>query len=131
MSRSASSSRSPAGARARNASTSGRRPAFQSSMNSLRLRSRSVLTQNPLQFANAAAAALEDVVQGDAEPLHDLLGGKLLDVGQLEQLTVVVVLDLGDRPGDEALGLLVVGLVTQRLAGLPAQLGVVGGERGV
>src|SRR5438552_1072409 len=97
-------------------------------MNSLRTWSRSGVTEDPLQFLEAALAALVDVVGGDAETLHDLGGGELLDKSQFEYLAVLVVGDLGDAPGDEALRLLAARLGLKRLLDLLAQVLVVGRE---
>src|SRR3954463_10622101 len=127
----ASSSRWAGSTRARCSSTSGRRPAFQASMNSLRTRSGSRGTEDPLQFLQAAAAALVDVVDADAETLGDLLAVELLEVGELEDLAVLGVSHLRDPPSDEPRGVLARDLVVERLVGLRAPLGVVGGERGV
>src|SRR3954454_18151786 len=93
---SSSPSRSSSGTRARWPSMSGRRPAFHESMNSLRIRSRSVVTEDLLQFGDAALAALVDVGQGDVEPFGDLLAGQPLDEGQIQHGAVVVVLDQRD-----------------------------------
>src|SRR3954454_17104166 len=127
----ASSSRWAGSTRARCSSTSGRRPAFQASMNSLRTRSGSGGTEDPLQFLQAAAAALVDVVDADAETLGDLLAVELLEVGELQDLAVLGVCNLRDPPADEPRGVLARDLVGERLVGLRAALGVVGGERGV
>src|SRR3954469_18114703 len=127
----ASSSRWAGSTRARCSSTSGRRPAFQASMNSLRTRSGSGGTEDPLQFLQAAAAALVDVVDADAETLGDLLAVELLKVGELQDLAVLGVCNLRDPPADESGGVLARGLVGERLVGLRAAVGVVGGERGV
>src|SRR3954447_18905031 len=127
----ASSSRRAGSTRARCSSTSGRRPAFQASMNSLRTRSGSGGTEDPLQFLQAAAAALVDVVDADAEPFGDLLAVELLEVRELEHLAVLGVALLRDPPLDEPRGVLARGLVVERLVGLRAALGAVGGERGV
>src|SRR3954451_21383340 len=127
----ASSSRWAAATRARCSSTSGRRPAFHASMNSLRTRSGSGGTEDPLQFDQAAAAALVDVVDGDAQARGDGLGVELLEPRELEDGAVVVVAHLGDAPPGEALGLLATGLGLGRLLGLGAQLLVVAGERRV
>src|SRR4051812_33832354 len=96
-----SSARTSSGTRARWPSMSGRRPAFQESMNSLRIRSRSVVTEDLLQFGDAALAALVDVGQGDVEPFGDLLAVELLLEGQFQHGAVVVVLDEADRPVGE------------------------------
>src|SRR5918911_136487 len=70
----ASSSRRSGSTRARCSSTSGRRPAFHASMKSLRMRSGSRGTEDPLQFLQAAAAALVDVVGADLQALCDRRG---------------------------------------------------------
>src|SRR3954451_1039098 len=126
-----SCSRSGSAARARCSSRSGLRPAFQASMKSLRMRSGSGGTEDLLQFLHAAAAALVDVVGRDAEPFGDLLAIELLDVGQLEHLAVVVVAHAADGPVHEGVGLLPAVLLERRVLGAGAQLGVVGGDRGV
>src|SRR5918911_2255110 len=98
----ASSSRRSGSTRARCSSTSGRRPAFHASMNSLRTRSGSGGTEDPLQFLQAAAAALVDVVEADAQALGDRLAVEALQVGELEDLAVLGVAHLGDPPADQA-----------------------------
>src|SRR4051794_39432227 len=113
----ASCSRSRSAARARCSSRSGRRPAFQASTNSLRMRSGSGGTKDLLQFLHAAAAALVDVVRGDAEALGDRVAVELLDVRELQDGAVVVVAHAPDRPAHEALGLLAAGFVGERLVG--------------
>src|SRR3954466_16242997 len=99
---SASSACSTAGTRAMNSSTSGRSPAFQASMNSLRTCSRVVLIQDLLQFAQAARAALVGIFRRDLQSLGDLGSWQLLVVGQLQNLAVFVVLDLADCPQHQA-----------------------------
>ena len=94
----ASCSRSASAARARCSSKSGRRPAFHASMKSLRMRSGSGGTEDPLQFLHAAAAALVDVFRADREALGDGGAVELLDVRQLEHRTVVVVAQRGRSP---------------------------------
>src|SRR3954453_7802344 len=98
---SSSPSRSFSETRARCSSMSGRRPAFYESMNSLRTRSRSVVTEDLLQFVQAASAALVDVVEAGVDPCSDVLAGKLFDDGELQDRAVVVVGDLTDAPMDE------------------------------
>src|SRR3954466_13735410 len=100
-----SRSRSASAARARCSSRSGRRPAFQASTNSLRMRSGSGATKDLLQFLHAAAAALVDVVEADLKPLRDCVGIELLEVGELEHGTVVLVAHPADRPVHEVLRL--------------------------
>src|SRR3954451_20183965 len=89
-------SRSSSATRARCSSIEGRRPAFHESMNSLRTRSRSVVTEDLLQFVLSALAALVHVGDCDVQSLGDLLAGQLLDEGQLEDRAVILVLQLGD-----------------------------------
>src|SRR3954454_3207784 len=118
---SSSPSRSSSATRARCSSMSGRRPAFHESMNSLRTRSRSVGTEDLLQFFQAAAAALVDVVEAGVDPCGDLLAGKLFDEGEREDGAVAVVGDLADAPVDErdrlpAGGLVVEGVLVLDLA---------------
>src|SRR3954464_2845586 len=110
----ASSSRWAAATRARCSSTSGRRPAFHASMNSLRTRSGSGGTEDPLQFLQAAAAALVDAVDADAEALGDLLAVELLAVRELEDLAVLGVRYLRDPPADEPGAFLARGLHIER-----------------
>src|SRR4051794_11700768 len=126
-----SCSRSPAGARARCSSRSGRRPAFQASTKSLRMRSGSGATKDLLHFLQAAAAALVDVVCRDAEALGDRLAVELLAVRELEDGAVAVVPHPADRPVHEAVGLFATLLLVPRVVGAGAQLLVVGGERAV
>src|SRR3954452_2419227 len=95
------------------------------------MRSGSLVTEDRLDFPQAAAAALIDVVGGDAQALGDRGGVELVDVRQLEHGAVVVVPDAADRPVHEALGLPAAALGVARVVGAGAQLGVVGGERGV
>src|SRR3954469_18157390 len=102
---SSSSSRSASGTRARCSSMSGRRPAFHESMNSLRIRSRSVVTEDLLQLVHATLAALVHVGQGDPQLVGDLVVGKLLDQAQFEDRAVVVVGELRDRAVDQLDGL--------------------------
>src|SRR5437763_14237643 len=73
-------------------------------MNSDRTRSRSAFTEDLLQSFLAASAALIDVVMGDVQPGDDLVGRQLLQVGRLEHDPVVVVVDPGDRPGEQLAG---------------------------
>src|SRR3954454_15350613 len=127
----ASCSRSGSAARARCSSRSGRRPAFQASTNSLRMRSGSGGTKDLLQFLDAATAALVDVVRGDVQALCDRVAVELVDVRELEGGAVVVVAHARDGPPHEALGVQAAGLVGDCLLGLRAAVGVVGGERGV
>src|SRR4051812_30332176 len=126
-----SCSRSSPAARARCSSRSGRRPAFQASTKSLRMRSESGATKDLLHFVQAAAAALVDVVGRDAEALGDRLAVELLAVRELEDGAVVVVAHPADRPVHEALGGLAALLLVQRVVGAGPQLLVVGGERAV
>src|SRR3954447_25741438 len=107
----ASCSRSGSAARARCSSRSGRRPAFQASTNSLRMRSGSGGTKDLLQFLHDAAAALVDAVRADVAALLYRVSVELLDVRQLEDGAVVVVAHAGDGPVHEALGLPAAGLV--------------------
>src|ERR1700750_219623 len=109
----ASCSRSGSAARATYSSTSGRRPAFHASTKSLRMRSGSGGTEDPLQFREAATAALVDVVEADARAPRDGRAVELLEVGELEHLAVLVVADLGDAPAGEALGVAAAGLVLE------------------
>src|SRR4051812_18287454 len=95
------------------------------------MRSVSGGTEDPLQFDQAAAAALVDVVDGDAEARGDGLGVELLQPRELEDGAVVVVADLGDAPPRKALGLFAAGLGLAGLLGLGAQVLVVAGERRV
>src|SRR4051794_7935846 len=150
---SASSDRSASGARWTWLSTSGRWPAFQASMNWLRMRSRSRVTENLLQSLHATAAARVKVVHGDADPVGDLVGRQPFEEGHREHLAVVVVLDVGDAPrqkvvcGSAALlvvgGLGVLGLAVERdasdrrvigaglIAGLVGVVEAAGGVLGV
>src|SRR3954468_12470230 len=112
-------------------STSGRVPAFQASMNSLSTLSRSEVTEDLLQFLYAATAARIDIVHRDAAPVGDLLGGELLQVGHLEDLPVVVVRYLGDRPARDVFRLKPAALLLDGVGAALAQSGVVGGECGV
>src|SRR3954452_25297702 len=112
---SSSPARSSSETRSRCSSMSGRRPAFHESMNSLRTRSRSVVTEDLLQVSLAACAALIDVVDAGVDPCGDLLAGKLFEVGELEDSPVAVVGDLADAPVDEGDRLLAGGLVFERL----------------
>src|SRR4051794_24476566 len=96
-------------------------------MNSLRIWSRSVVTEDLLQFRQGTLAPLVDVVEGDVEALDDLFAGQPLDEGQLEHDAVVVVVDSPDRPMDEALrgGAALVGLLVEGLdLGALAQVGL-------
>src|SRR5690348_4751635 len=99
-----SCSRSGSAARARCSSTSGRRPAFHASTKSLRMRSGSGGTEDPLEFLHAAAAALVHVLRRDAQALGDRVAVELFAVRQLEHLAVAVVADPADRPVHELLG---------------------------
>src|SRR3954454_19255682 len=122
---SSSPSRSSSATRARCSSMSGRRPAFHESMNSLRTRSRSVVTEDLLQFLQAAAAALVDVVEAGVDPCGDLLARKLFDEGELEDGAVAVVGDLAGAPADEGDRLLAGRLVPESLVVLDLGLLVV------
>src|SRR4051812_32776562 len=112
-------------------STPGRVPAFQASMNSLSTLFRSEVTEDLLQFLYAATAARVDIVHRDAAPGGDLLGGELLQVGHLEDLPVVVVRYLGDRPARDVFRLEPAALLLDGVGAALAQRGVVGSERGV
>src|SRR5436190_10746559 len=98
-------------------------------MNSLRTCSRTVLTKNLSHFAQAARAACVDIVHRDPESLGDLICFQLLDVGQLEHLSMFVVLDLADAPRDEGLCPLLVELVDDVVGALLTARGLPGDER--
>src|SRR3954453_18515670 len=114
---SASWSRSSTGARPTKSSTSGRMPAFHASMNWLRMRSRSGVTEDPLELQHAAPPPLVDVRGGDVQALRDLVAGELLVVGHGEHLLGAGVGDLGDRPEEQIVSLLTAVLVGERLFG--------------
>src|SRR5215218_7981429 len=111
----ASASRSGSPTRPTWASTSGRRPAFQASMNSLRTWSGFAGTEDPLHLPLPAAAPLVEVVHGDVEPAGDGRAVELLEPCQLEHRAVALVADLGDRPRHQALGLLAARLGGERV----------------
>src|SRR3954447_4701805 len=125
---SARSSRSSAGARPTKSSTSGRMPAFHASMNWLRMRSRSGVTEDPLELQHAAPPPLVDVLRGDVQALCDLVACELLDVRHVEHLLVAGVGDLGDRPDEQVVGLLTAVLVGERLLGELLALARVAGD---
>src|SRR4051812_36662511 len=128
---SASSARSSTGARSMKSSTSGRWPVVHASTNWLRMRSRSVVTEDLLQLLDAAAAARVDIVGSDVEVRRDLVAGEPFEQGQFKYLSVVVVFDLGDRPGDE-FGLLAQALLVGKVLRLDrSALARVPGDRGV
>src|SRR4051794_11964927 len=100
-------------------------------MNSLRTRSRSVVTEDLLQSLESAAAACIDVGMADAESLGDLVTRQSLGERHLEHDAVVVVLDLVDRPGDELARAVVALVVGGRLGVEGLALERVAGDRGV
>src|SRR3954453_12116149 len=100
-------------------------------MNSLSACSRTVLTKNPSQLSHPARAARIDIVHRDPQSLGDLICFQLVDVGQLEDLPVVVVLDLPDAPGDEVLGAVLVEFIGDLFASVLAPRRLPAGERGV
>src|SRR3954467_3911862 len=85
----ASSARSASGTRSRYSSTCGRRPAFQSSMNSLSVRSVEAMLEHLLELLHAARAQLMDVVLAGVERGCDLWH-RLAVERHLENLTLVV-----------------------------------------
>src|SRR3954453_17150642 len=112
---SASWSRSSTGARPTKSSTSGRIPAFHASMNWLRMRSRSGVTEDPLELQHAAPPPLVDVRGGDVQALPHLGAGAPLDVRHVAHLLVAGVEDLGGCSDEQALCLLAAVLLGERL----------------
>src|SRR4051812_25946893 len=108
---SASSSRCSAGARSTKSSTSGRIPEFHASMNWLRMRSRSRVTEDPLELLHPAPPPLVHVVGGDVQTSCDLVAGELFDVRHVEHLLIAGVRNLGDRPDEQVVRLLAAFLV--------------------
>src|SRR4051794_10388794 len=127
----ASASRWVSATSRRCASTSGRRPAFQASMNSLRIWSGFAGTEDPLHLPLPAAAPLVEVVHGDAEAAGDRGAVQLLQPRQLQHRAVALVAHLADGPRDEPLGLLAALLGGDRVLLGRAALGGVGRQRGV
>src|SRR3954454_4155865 len=85
----ASSARSASGTRSRYSSTCGRRPAFQSSMNSLSARSVETMAEHLLQLLHAARTQLVDVVVAGVQLRRDLRHVEALE-RQLQDLAHVV-----------------------------------------